>query len=107
MTNTQTLVLSLAKSLPDPVKSYTLYLDNLFPSIPLAVEVGKLGIGVMSTARLTTLGLPSSLIQLKRDKEILEWGHLRVAIIKRILCFLWQDNNRVLGKIIAYNYLLY
>ncbi len=107
MADTQALVLSLAKRLPNPAKSYTLYLDNLFPSIPLAVELGKLGIGVMSTARLTTLELPSSLIQLKRGKKVLEWGHLRVAIIKRILCFLWQDNNRVLGKIIAYNYLLY
>ncbi len=102
MADTQALVLSLAKSLPDPACGYTLYLDNLFPSIPLAVELGKLGIGVMSTARLITLGLPSSLIQLKRGKEVLEWGHLRVAIIKRILCFLWQDNNQVLGMIIAY-----
>ena len=88
MTDTQALVLSLAKRLPDPACGYTLYLDNLFPSIPLAVKLGKLGIGVMSTARLTTLGLSSSLIQLKRGKKVLEWGHLRVAIIKRILCFL-------------------
>ena len=102
MADTQALVLSLAKSLPDPACGYTLYLNNLFPSIPLVVKLGKLGIGVMSTARLNTLGLPSSLIQLKRGKEVLEWGHLRVAIIKRILCFLWQDNNRVLGMIIAY-----
>ena len=106
MADTQALVLSLAKSLPNPAQGYTLYLDNLFPSIPLAIALGKLGIGVMSTARVNTLGLPSSLIQLKRDKEVLEWGHLRVAIIKRILCFLWQDNNRMLGMIIAYNYLL-
>jgi Transposase IS4 len=101
MADTQTLVLSLAKSLPDLVKDYTLYLDNLFPSIPLAVELGKLGIEIMSTARVTTLELSSSLIQLKCGKEILEWGHLRVAIIKRILCFLWQDNNWMLGKILT------
>ena len=103
MADTQTLVISLAKSLPDPAYGYTLYLDNLFPSVPLAIELGKLGIGVMSTARLNTLGVPSSLIELKRGKEVLKWGHLRIAIIKHILCFLWQDNNRVLGKIIAYN----
>ena len=102
MADTQTLVISLAKSLLDPAKGYTLYLDNLFPSIPLAVELRKLGIGVMSTTRLNTLGLPSSLIQLKHAKEILNWGHLKIAIIKGTLCFLWQDNNRVLGKIIAY-----
>ena len=104
MTDTQTLVLSLAKSLSDSAKSYTLYLDNFFSSISLAVELEKLDIEIMSTAWLTTLGLSSSLIQLKHNKKILEWGHLRVAIIKRILCFLWQDNNQVLDKIIAYNY---
>ena len=104
MADTQALVLSLAKCLPDPVKGYTLYLDNLFPSIPLAIELGKLGIGVMSIARLNTLGFPLSLIELKRGKEVLKWGQLRIATIKGILCFLWQDNNRVLGKIIAYNY---
>jgi len=102
MADTQALVLSLAKSLPDPACGYTLYLDNLFPSIPLAVKLGKLGIGIMCTARLNTLGLPSSLTQLKRDKEVLEWGHLRVTTIKRILYFLWQDNNWMLGMIIAY-----
>ena len=88
MADTQALILSLAKSLPDPAKGYTLYLDNLFSSIPLAVALGKLDIEIMSTAQVNTLELPSSLIQLKHDKEILEWGHLKVAIIKRILCFL-------------------
>jgi hypothetical protein len=105
MADTQALVLSLAKSLPNLTQGYTLYLDNLFPNIPLAVELGKLGIGVMGTARITTKGLPLSLIQLKNAKEVLNWGHLKIAIIKRILCFLWQDNNRVLGMIIAYNYI--
>ena len=102
MTDIQALVLSLAKSLPDPACGYILYLDNLFPSIPLAVKLEKLDIGIMCTAQLNTLELSSSLTQLKRGKEVLKWGHLRTAIIKRILCFLWQDNNQVLGMIIAY-----
>ena len=73
MADTQALVLSLAKSLPDPAKSYTLYLDNLFSSISLAVELEKLDIEVMCTAQLTTLELSSSLIQLKKNtKEVLE-----------------------------------
>ena len=72
MADTQALVLSLAKSLPDPIKGYTLYLNNLFSSIPLAIELEKLDIKVINTARLTTLELPSSLIQLKRGKEVLE-----------------------------------
>jgi hypothetical protein len=72
MTDTQTLVLSLAKSLLNSAQDYTLYLDNLFSSISLAIELGKLDIEIMSTAQLTTLELSSSLIQLKHDKEILE-----------------------------------
>ena len=49
MAETQALVLSLAKSLPDPVIGYTLYLDNLFPSIPLATALGQLNIEVITT----------------------------------------------------------
>ncbi len=72
LADTQALVISLAKSLPDPAQDYTLYLDNLFPSIPLADALGKLDIGVMTTARTNTLGLPSSLVQLKKAKGSLE-----------------------------------
>ena len=72
MTDIQTLVLSLVKSLSDSAKSYTLYFDNLFPSILLAVALGKLDIEIMSTAQINTSELSSSLIQLKHDKEILE-----------------------------------
>ena len=50
MTDTQALIISLVKSLPDPAIGYTLYLDNLFPSIPLATALGQLNIGVMAIA---------------------------------------------------------
>ena len=50
MADTQALVISLAKSLPDPsVIGYTLYLDNLFPNIPLAKALGEIDIGIMGT----------------------------------------------------------
>ena len=71
MADTQALVISLAKSLLNPACSYTLYLNNLFPNISLAVKLEKLGIEVMSTAWVTTLELSSSLIELKHAKEIL------------------------------------
>ena len=82
MANTQTLVLSLAKSLLNSTIGYTLYLNNLFPSIPLAIELGKLNIGIMSIARLNTLGLPLSLVQLKKGKQSLQWGYLKIIITK-------------------------
>ena len=50
MIDIQTLILFLAKSLSDSAKSYTLYLDNLFSSISLAVALRKLDIEIMSTA---------------------------------------------------------
>ena len=53
MTDTQTLVLSLAKSLSDSTQSYILYLDNLFSNISLAVELEKLDIEIMSTAKVS------------------------------------------------------
>ena len=50
MTDTQTLVISLAKSLPNSAtQDYILYLDNLFTNVPLANALGQLGIGVMGT----------------------------------------------------------
>ena len=50
MTDTQTLILSLAKSLSDSVQNYTLYLDNLFSSIPLAIKLEKLNIKIINIA---------------------------------------------------------
>ena len=51
MTDTQALVISLAKSLLDPEsQDYTLYLDNLFNNILLADALTQLKIEVMRTA---------------------------------------------------------
>ena len=62
MADTQALVLSLAKSLPNSAQGYTLYLDNLFTNIPLATALGQFGIEVMGTTRINASGLPLSLI---------------------------------------------
>ena len=112
MADIQTLVISLAKSLPDPAIGYILYLDNLFPNIPLATALGQLGIEIMGTTQINASGLSLSLIQLKHAKQLLKWGYLKTTIVKdpatgiEIQCFLWQDNNRVLGMIIFYNCIL-
>jgi hypothetical protein len=50
MTDTQALVISLAKSLPDSAQDYTLYLDNLFNNILLADALTQLKIEIMKTA---------------------------------------------------------
>ena len=118
MTDTQTLIISLAKSLSDlTVQDYILYLDNFFINISLADALEQLDIEVMRTTWINASELSLSLIQLKHAKESLKWEHLETAIASAsssavqlafiINCFLWQDNNQVLDKIIVYNYLLY
>jgi len=95
---TQGLVLNLAKSLPQP-QNYTLFTDNLFTNCPLALELLQLNIGIMGTARTKALGFPSRLVRLKENKKALAWGTTRAEITEqgKLLCFLWQDNNAVLG----------
>ena len=72
MVDTQALVISLAKSLPDPAQGYTLYLDNLFNNILLAHALAQLEIGVMETARVNAIELSLSLVQLRHIKESLK-----------------------------------
>jgi len=104
MADTQALVISLAKSLPNSAaQDYILYLDNLFTNGLLAKALRELDIGVMGTTRVKALDLPPELIQLKQAKEPLKWGYLKIIIVDNILYFLWQDNNRVLGITTAYN----
>ena len=50
MTDTQALIISLAKSLSNlTVQDYILYLDNLFTNISLADALEQLGIEIMET----------------------------------------------------------
>ena len=72
MTDIQTLVISLAKSLSNLTQDYTLYLDNLFINISLATALRQLDIEVMSTIQINARELSLSLIQLKHAKESLK-----------------------------------
>ena len=93
MTDTQTLVISLAKSLPNLAQDYILYLDNLFTNDPLTKTLRQLDIEVMRTTQLKTLELSLIITQLKHAKESLKWEHLKTVTVDNILYFLWQDNN--------------
>ena len=89
MADTQALVISLAKSLPNlAAQDYILYLDNLFTNGLLAKALRELDIGVMGTTRVKALGLPPELIQLKQAKEPLKWEYLKIIIVDNILYFL-------------------
>ena len=72
LTATQALVISLANSLPESTRDYTLYLDNLFPTIFLAKVLAELEIGIMGTVRVKISGFPKELIQLKTVKQVMK-----------------------------------
>jgi hypothetical protein len=50
MTDTQTLIMFLAKSLSESAQDFILYLDNLFINLSLATALRQLDIEVMRTA---------------------------------------------------------
>jgi hypothetical protein len=72
MTNTQTLVIFLAKSLSDLAQDYILYLDNLFNNSLLAKTLKQLDIKFMRTTQVNVKELSLNLIQLKHAKESLK-----------------------------------
>ena len=72
MTDTQTLIMSLAKSLSESAQDFILYLDNLFINLSLATALGQLGIEVMRTAQVNALDLSEEIVQLKYAKESLK-----------------------------------
>ena len=72
MTDTQTLVISLAKSLLNLTQDYTLYLDNLFINDSLTKALRRLGIEVMRTMQVKTSELSLIIKQLKHVKESLK-----------------------------------
>ena len=72
MINTQTLVISLAKSLSDPAQDYILYLDNLFTNLSLATALEQLDIEIMRTAQVNALDFSEEIVQLKYAKESLK-----------------------------------
>ena len=65
MTDTQTLVIFLAKSLLNSAQDYILYLDNLFINDLLAKTLGQLDIEIMRTTQVKALELFLIIKQLK------------------------------------------
>jgi hypothetical protein len=95
--DTQRMILRLALLLNTNI-DYTLYLDNLFMSIPLTKALQKASIGVCGTTRKSSKGLPRWLDDLKRENRELIWDSAVGVIEDGVLCFVWQDNTAVLGK---------
>ena len=72
MTDTQTLIMSLAKSLSESAQDFILYLNNLFINLFLATALEQLDIKVMRTVQINALHLSEEIVQLKYAKESLK-----------------------------------
>ena len=73
MTNTQTLIISLVKSLSDSsIINYILYFDNFFFNIFLAKILKELDINIMNMIQVNILKFSLKLVQLKQVKQSLK-----------------------------------
>jgi hypothetical protein len=96
---TYALVIQLCRRLREvwPHQKLHLFLDNLFLNVPVAHALLDISILVTGTARKTAAGMPDWLIDIKTKNTALVWNTLLAEKVGNVLCFLWQDNNAVLG----------
>ena len=81
----------------DPHTKYTIFMDNLFLNVPIVHQLLNMGIGCTGTIRKSAAGLPIELLSKLTEKSSLQWGEHIAVLAGKALCFIWQDNNAVLG----------
>ena len=98
------LVIRLAEHLhkQHPNRVFCLFLDNLFLNINVSHALLALNICCTGTTRKNALGIPQWLIKLKENNRGLVWNSTLAQVEGYTLCFLWQDNNAVLGMTTAF-----
>ncbi len=96
---TQLMPINLCKKLRDRnlQLNYVVILDNLFLNVKVAHVLLKYRIGYLGTTRKNADGIPQDLIDAKNKNYLLQWGEDVSTQVGNALCFLWQDNNAVLG----------
>jgi hypothetical protein len=93
---------------------FILYLDNLFTSVSFTQALKEAFLGMTGIIRINSKGLPVWFLELKqKNREMIYNSALDKVIGGRteqecqagdlpkepdMLCFLWQDNNAVIGK---------
>ena len=82
---------------------FTVFLDNLFLNVDVAQALLVMGFLCMGTTRKNAKGIPKQLLELKDHNRALVWNSCIGIIVNSVLCFLWQDNNAVLGITTAYS----
>ena len=100
------LVLQLAQEVQEWYRRkriFTVFLDNLFLNVEVAQALLVLGFLCMGTTRKNAKGIPQQLLDLKQHNRVLVWNSCIGLVVCSVLCFLWQDNNAVLGITTAYS----
>jgi hypothetical protein len=102
---TRQVIIALARALHNLGLQHTFYLflDNLFLDIEVARALLYLDILVAGITRKTAVGLLNELVTLKKQNTALLWDSCVAKIVEGVLCFLWQDNNAVLGMTTAHS----
>lgn len=79
---------------------FVLILDNLF----LNVNVARvLNVACCGTTRKNASGFPLDLVKIKEHNRLYLWDSCIARVILGVLCFVWQDNNAVLGLTTAHS----
>jgi Transposase IS4 len=104
LTPTFALILRLAQRLRliHPTRVFCFFLDNLFLNINVSQALLALRICCTGTTRKNAQGIPDWLIKLKQHNRGLVWNSMLAEVVDSTPCFLWQDNNAVLGLTTAH-----
>ena len=82
---------------------FVLVLDNLFLNVEVAQALLLLNIAYCGTTRKNTSGFLPDLIKIKEHNRLYLWDSCIARIIDKVLYFIWQDNNTILGVTIVYS----
>jgi hypothetical protein len=80
-----------------------LFLDNLFLNINITRAFLVLNITSCGIIRKNAAGFPFDLVKIKNYNRLYLWNSCIAYIIENVLCFIWQDNNTVLGLTTAHS----
>ena len=86
---TGSIVLHLALKLPYRRKTFNIFMDNYFSSIPLFSYLRNKNIGACGTVRTNSKKFPEELKALTKEKK--RWGFRSGMVVDDVLAVVWMD----------------
>lgn len=90
------VLIRLAERLRE-LRPMRIFCFHLFFNVNIAQALLAMDICCTGTTRKNAQGIPSWLIDLKKNNRDLVWNSMLAEQVDLTLCFLWQDNNAVSG----------